>query len=247
MAAGYPVKVNYLTGDVLTAADLNDLAGTVNLYDPTAKGDLFPASAADAVSRLAVGANDTVLTADSTTATGMKWAAGAGGGGMTLISTTEVNDTASNYTISSIPTTYNSLLLVGINTAAGSGTSLDIRIQLNSDTGANYNRFGFGYSGGAISAITGAGDNEFTITGAMALAADAAYMRGNFMLWINNAKSSTTKRSFQYTTSTFSGGGLLAGSVNGSWNNVAAAVSTLKFYTTGANIKTGTFLLYGLS
>ena len=84
MPAGYPVKVNYLTGDVLTAADLNDLAGTVNLYDPTAKGDLFPASAAEAVSRLAVGANDTVLTADSTAATGMKWAAGAGGGGKVL-------------------------------------------------------------------------------------------------------------------------------------------------------------------
>jgi len=80
MPAGYPVKVNYLTGDVLTAADLNDLAGTVNFYDPTAKGDLFPATAADAVSRLAVGANATVLTADSTAATGMKWAAGAGGG-----------------------------------------------------------------------------------------------------------------------------------------------------------------------
>ena len=77
MPAGYPVKVNYLTGDVLTAANLNDLAGTVNLYDPTAKGDLFPATAADTVSRLAVGANATVLTADSTEATGMKWAAGA--------------------------------------------------------------------------------------------------------------------------------------------------------------------------
>ena len=83
MAAGYPVKVNYLTGDVLTATNLNDLAGTVNLYDPTAKGDLFPATAADAVSRLAVGANATVLTADSATATGLKWAAAASG--MTLI------------------------------------------------------------------------------------------------------------------------------------------------------------------
>ena len=84
MPAGYPVKVNYLTGDVLTAADLNDLAGTVNLYDPTAKGDLFPASSGDAVLRLAVGANDTILTADSTTATGLKWAAAAAGGGKVL-------------------------------------------------------------------------------------------------------------------------------------------------------------------
>jgi hypothetical protein len=44
-----------------------------------AKGDLIAATAADAVSRLAVGANATVLTADSAEATGMKWAAAAGG------------------------------------------------------------------------------------------------------------------------------------------------------------------------
>ena len=45
-----------------------------------AKGDLIAATAADIVDRLAVGANDTVLTADSSTATGLKWAAPAAGG-----------------------------------------------------------------------------------------------------------------------------------------------------------------------
>lgn len=39
-----------------------------------AKGDLIVATAADSVDRLAVGANNTVLTADSATATGLKWA-----------------------------------------------------------------------------------------------------------------------------------------------------------------------------
>jgi len=48
-----------------------------------AKGDLIGGTGADTFSRLAVGANGTVLTADSAEATGLKWAT-AGGGGKVL-------------------------------------------------------------------------------------------------------------------------------------------------------------------
>ena len=47
----------------------------------TTKGDLFAASAAGVVDRLAAGADGLVLTTDSATALGLKWAAGGGGGG----------------------------------------------------------------------------------------------------------------------------------------------------------------------
>jgi hypothetical protein len=45
-----------------------------------AKGDLIVATAADTPARLAVGSTNQVLTVDSSTATGLKWATPAGGG-----------------------------------------------------------------------------------------------------------------------------------------------------------------------
>jgi len=89
-------------------------SGTVTITNSMAtaidaKGDLVAGTGADTFSRIAVGANDTVLTADSTTATGLKWAA-ASGGGMTLIASGTLSGATT--TISSIPTTYNNLQLL---------------------------------------------------------------------------------------------------------------------------------------
>jgi hypothetical protein len=60
---------------VLTSDDLNYFNGAVPSAIVDAKGDLIVATAPDVVSRLAVGTNDQVLTADSATATGLKWGA----------------------------------------------------------------------------------------------------------------------------------------------------------------------------
>lgn len=74
------------TGQVLSKASNADMDFTWVTTDDAnaiqnsivdAKGDLIAATAADTPARLAVGTNGQFLVADSTTATGLKWAAGS--------------------------------------------------------------------------------------------------------------------------------------------------------------------------
>lgn len=71
VTAGTGISGGGSSGDVTIT---NSMATAID-----AKGDLIVGTGADTFARLAVGANDTVLTADSSTATGLKWAAPAGG------------------------------------------------------------------------------------------------------------------------------------------------------------------------
>ena len=57
---------------VPTAVDFDEANSLINT--PTTKGDILAATGAGAMARTAVGANTTVLTADSTQANGVKWA-----------------------------------------------------------------------------------------------------------------------------------------------------------------------------
>jgi hypothetical protein len=71
VTAGTGISGGGTSGDVTIT---NSMATAID-----AKGDLIAGTGADAFSRLAVGSNNQVLTADSTTATGLKWATAAGG------------------------------------------------------------------------------------------------------------------------------------------------------------------------
>jgi hypothetical protein len=100
-----------LAGDVIEifANDLVPLTDAISKGQYNAKGALLSATAASTPAVLPVGTNDQVLTADSSTSTGLKWATAAAGG-MTLISTTNLSGTS--VTLTSIPSTYKNLFIV---------------------------------------------------------------------------------------------------------------------------------------
>jgi hypothetical protein len=102
-----------------------------------AKGDLVVGTGADTFDRLAVGANNTVLTADSSTATGLKWAAAAAGGKVLQVvagtTSTQVSNSTTTYadtglTVSITPSSSSSKVLVlvtqnGLQRSSGSSNN----------------------------------------------------------------------------------------------------------------------------
>jgi hypothetical protein len=120
MAAGFPVKADYATGDVLSAANMNDLSGTLNYIDPTSKTNGF------------------VLTRNSGATGGLEWAAAGGGAtNYTLINTGGTALTgAATITVSSISN--KNELAIEIVGASSNTINSTFTVRFNTDGGSNY-------------------------------------------------------------------------------------------------------------
>lgn len=199
----------------------------------TTKGDLYTYSTTDA--RLGVGTNGQVLTADSTAATGIKWATAAGGS-MTLLSTTTLS--GSTTTVSSISQSYKNLYIeingmsisafaATINFLTNSTATVIYVQQAASATGVNYystaGTLGNGQNYANLSTNNKANWTIFDYT-------DASNRKPSFFnqFWINeggspiyvqggmvcNHTAAVTSISMTISTGTFNGGTLRIYGVN---------------------------------
>jgi hypothetical protein len=201
---------------------------TASSVAPAAKGDLVVGSATNDAAVLGVGANDTVLTADSSTATGLKWAAASAGGGWTLLSTTTLSGTSTS--ITSINQNYKNLHFVI--RSYGNSPGAKIRIRPNSDTSSTSNTV---YSADQVDAITNWESNGANIgTG----------NGGAIYGVIYDYASAFRHPLFMHGISAADGQG--SGFIAHGSNDTATAITSLLITTqAGTSTLSGTFLLYG--
>ena len=219
-------------------------AGAINPTTIDAKGDLIGGTADNAFARLAVGANDTVLTADSTAATGLKWAAAGGANkSYSLLSTTSL--TGTSVTVSGL-SGYDNFQII-IDQAICGTTSNQFFFRFSGDTGSNYiwgggfNFNGSTYDQANMGNSQTAGSNQL-LFGRTGNASNGNLSGGIFVTGGNN----TTGTKAIIVQSTSQGGGTLGGQMfsNAIWNNTAV-ISTITFKSAGATFTAGTMRIYG--
>lgn len=200
VTAGTGISGGGTSGDVTIT---NSMATAID-----AKGDLIAGTGADAFSRLAVGANNTVLTADSSTATGLKWATPSSPSyvGVLLTKTASQTYTANTETAAITYTTEswdtnsfhdNSTNTSRITIPSGYGGKYLIYTLFATDDGINtYMYSNVQVTGGTtfrIAEVKGLGGNNFTLQGVRIFNLSAGdYLEHKLQIGDNKTTNTTT-------------------------------------------------------
>jgi hypothetical protein len=119
----------------MTVGRIPSVEGGIQPTLLTTKGDIIVATGNATLVRQGVGANGTVLTANSAQADGVEWAAPTAGG-MTLLSTTAITATTA-INVTSIDQTYTSLVIYVENFKMGTNQQ-NIFFRFNNNSGSIY-------------------------------------------------------------------------------------------------------------
>lgn len=203
-----------------------------------AKGDLIAATAADTVARLAVGSNDQVLIADSTTATGLKWGSPSAGG-MTLLSTTTLSS-GSSTTISSINQTYNDLLILTRNVNVFHSND-NIKIQFNGTANQFYGRLALNEGGAATNTVWTNTDVRIDLNKATWSSGGSNSLAMKIYSYANTTAYKAIDAAGMFTSNNGDlNAGMFAGAVLSN-----SAISSMTIFT-GSTFTGGTVLIYGV-
>lgn len=209
-----------------------------------AKGDLIVGTGADTFDRLAVGGtNGHVLTVDSSTSTGLKWAAAAGGGALTLLSTTTLSGTST--AITSISGSYTHLYVI-VYGAVWPTDNAKLRVAPNgSTTESSYVRTSYLQTTAAAASGGGVNGYYFMNSGANKLNSSTANV---WTLEILNYASTALLKPMRGTAAYIDGNSTDAVEMNAGWYQSTSAVSSLTFTNDGGySFSAGTVLVYGVN
>ena len=245
MAVGFPTKVTYANGNVFSASDINDTNGTINLINPSAKGDLFAGTAANTYGKLSVGTNGQYLKADSTASTGLSWGTVVTNSNFTLLNAGGTALTgASTITVSGISAA--DKIYVVVAGASSGNISGVVALRLNTDTAANYWQHGVFMnvaSTYSTALLTPYNDTAATLIefGRMSDQA-ASTVSGSAM--ILGANSSGVKPVLITGMGTASAGSGHRGTASGGLWTGSATVSSISINVSTGNFDAGTVYVY---
>lgn len=207
---------------------------TVKALSPgTTAGDVDYYTSSTAKARLAIGTTGQVLTV----AGGVPSWATSSSGGMTLISTTTL--TGASVTLSSIPQTYQDLMLV-IQKYCPASNAFPMQSRFNADATANR------HANAGWSSTPSFGDTQWNPWSATQTNTAANCTQMVSVFYPNYTNTTTQKQAWSIGWGMDSNNITLQAVTQRGYYNQTSAISSLSFFPQSGNFTSGTLLLYGV-